>query len=276
MMKFREFFTHVPPPVIPREHGAWVMLLVPLVAAAGIARRLDGNFLLLSTASLAMFLGSVPLQTVYRYVAGIRSSSVRMRQAVWWSLAYGRIGLVALSVLLARGYPFLLILGGGGCLALLFSFEIAPRYPQSIVRDLVGAAGLSLGAPAAWYVLMGRIDPTLVVLWLFHLLFFSFSVFYVRLKIDLAGHKKSKGGSGKVSPVVFRTLIAFLFLFLVLFMLASTGVIQWPAVAAFVPIALHVLPGSLRISTSTSFKRLGLFLVLQSLLFASLLTFLRA
>ncbi|HKU26980.1 MAG TPA: YwiC-like family protein, partial [Candidatus Sulfotelmatobacter sp.] len=53
--------------IVPREHGAWGLLLVPMVTAAGVAFRESTNvfgFVLLLTAALSLFWLRTPLESL--------------------------------------------------------------------------------------------------------------------------------------------------------------------------------------------------------------------
>ena len=70
--------------IYPREHGAWGLLLVPMVTGAGIAFRESRNvfpFLLLLTAALAIFWLRTPLESLLR-TSAIRVQTQEERRTV--------------------------------------------------------------------------------------------------------------------------------------------------------------------------------------------------
>jgi hypothetical protein len=70
--------------IVPREHGAWGLLLVPMVTAAGVAFRQSTNvfpFVLLLTAALALFWLRTPLESLLG-ISAMRAETKEERGSV--------------------------------------------------------------------------------------------------------------------------------------------------------------------------------------------------
>ena len=186
--------------IVPREHGAWGLLLVPMVTGAGIALRQSSNlfpFVLLLTTAFALFWLRTPLESLLG-ISAIRAETKEERQSTMFAVFYlGAVSVLALSMLLWGGHNSLLWpLGAAagfffGAQALL---KIMWRQPSSkhstqrlrMLSEIVGTIGLTAAAPSAYYVITGKLDPTAWVLWIANLLFAGNQIHYVQLRIHTA------------------------------------------------------------------------------------------
>ncbi len=186
--------------IVPREHGAWGLLLVPMVTGAGIALRQSSNlfpFVLLLTTALALFWLRTPLESLLG-ISAMRAETKEERQSTMFAVFYlGAVSVLALSMLLWGGHNSLLWpLGAAagfffGAQALLKIMWRQPRSKHSAQRlrmlsEIVGTIGLTAAAPSAYYVITGKLDPTAWVLWIANLLFAGNQIHYVQLRIHTA------------------------------------------------------------------------------------------
>jgi hypothetical protein len=205
--------------IVPREHGAWGLLLVPMVTGAGIALRQGSNlfpFVLLLTTALALFWLRTPLESLLG-ISAMRAETKEERQTTMFAVFYlGAVSVLALSMLLWGGHNSLLWpLGAAagfffGAQALLKIMWRQPRLmwrrpprpsreaegerPRSkhsaqtlrMLSEIVGTIGLTAAAPSAYYVITGKLDPTAWVLWIANLLFAGNQIHYVQLRIHTA------------------------------------------------------------------------------------------
>jgi hypothetical protein len=261
----------IPTPIIPREHGAWAVLIVPMILAAAATGAWTVNVLLFVLSVLAVFLGYVPAQIVLRHHLVTPQSGERLRQARFWSCAYIGGGAVLALPLLVQGYVLLPAIGAAGMAALLANFLLTRRAPKTLASDLVAVLGLSLTGPGAYYVGTGVLDERAAMLWLLNFLFFGSSVFYVHMKLRAASAKKpalspaEKLAIGKYN-LFYHAVVIGLVAALVLYHRTSTI-----TAIAFIPMALHAVYGTYTLSSRVRFKTLGFLLLGQSLLFALVL-----
>lgn len=187
--------------VIPREHGAWGLLLVPLITGAGIASLGDLHilpFLLLAAAALALFWLRTPAESLLG-TSAVRAQTTEEKRMVKLAMAaFGTIALVALGALLWAGkhaglWPL------GAVAALSFATQALLKKfgrPARMWSEMAGTVGLTAGAPAAYYVVTGNFDGTAWMLWLANLLFAGDQIHYVQLRIHTA---KAEGLRAKLA-----------------------------------------------------------------------------
>ncbi len=249
----------IPPVVITREHGSWAVFGVPLLIGFGIAWRFPLDALVLLVAAFAAFLASVPAQ---RLVRGSANSLVAER---FWVVIYGLVAFVAGVVLLARGYAGVLAAAALAACAFAGSMAMVEGRRKTAWSDLVASAGLSLGAPMAYYVASGTSRGT-VILYVVTLLWFGWSMVHVHVKLRAAGGRARAGAFNAGRPMI----IYLVGLWMILAALVWQGSIPAHLLPAFVPATIHGIVGVTRLDRRTDFKRLGFLLLGQSLLFAIL------
>ena len=224
-------------PPMPREHGAWGILLIPFATAVGVA----GVWNL----PLALLLVTV----VCFYVA--RTSFLKQNFR-WTAVLLAGSATCMLPLLLVWKLWWLV---GFGILAAPLAFRKTER---SVAMQLLAVCGLTLTAPAAWYVATGRLDWRL---WLLNVLYFAGGVFYVKMHIAAAiqrGGNKLRLGAATLG---YYTAVAVVAAF------------WWPVGLAFVPVIVRAFVGVLKLSPTLRIKRLGWTEVVYSLIFAGLLVF---
>ncbi|MGH7495299.1 MAG: YwiC-like family protein [bacterium] len=87
----------IPPPIIPKEHGAWAVLLVPLLVGASVAGRFNLDVLYLTLSALSGFMSYVPVQTILRHFFVAPQGTEKLRAAIFWAASY--LGVAVLFVL---------------------------------------------------------------------------------------------------------------------------------------------------------------------------------
>jgi hypothetical protein len=262
---------NIPPPIIPREHGAWAVLFVPMIVMLMHAGSVRYTFFLLALSSLGLFMSYVPAQIVLKHMTGSPQNPEKYRQARIWGTTYAT-GSILLSIpLLLEGFYLLVPLGVIGILAFIFNFLMTRRYSKTIPGDLLSVFGLSLSGLGAYYVLNGVIDITGILLWIQVFLFFGSSVFYVHMKIQAAQTKahnlnyKDRFSLGKASLSYHAVVVLLLFIFALKQFIPAINVI------AFLPMSVHVIYGTWNLSARVRFKNLGFLLLGQSVLFTVLI-----
>jgi hypothetical protein len=258
----------IPEPVIPKEHGAWAVLFVPLVTGAAIAGGLSENVLLLGLSVLSVFLWTVPAQTLLRHVTFGPRQEAKLRGALFWGGVYLLFAIAFLIPLFARGYWLLAPIGFAGAGALFAGFIRQGRSPRTIAADIVSILGLTLSGLAACYVSSGTLSLLGITVWILSAVFFISSVFYVHMKIGSISSKNRRMHPGLLRMVNIMYQAGVL---LALTLLAIAGMTRWITVVAFIPMAAHVLYGTVRPSIDVEFKKLGLLLLAHSILFGIIL-----
>jgi hypothetical protein len=223
--------------IVPREHGAWGILLVPLFTGAccglldgGSADRL-APFLL---AALALFWLRTPVES-WAGAAPIRArtpAEIRLVRGAALLLAIVALGGLVWVFLGGRNRALIWI----GCAAsgafLLQSLVKRIRPGSRIAGQIVGASGLTSTAAAAYYVVTGHLGAVAFSLWAANLLFAANQIWFVQLRIHAAraADRKQKAAIGR-GFLVAQALLAILLLGA-----CAAGVVRWPAAMAFLPV----------------------------------------
>jgi hypothetical protein len=223
--------------IVPREHGAWGLLLVPMVTGAGVAGRESHNFfpfVLLLTAALALFWLRTPLESLLG-ISAIRAETGEERRDVAFVVAYlGAITALSLSMLLWAGRsPLLWLIGGAAGLAFIGQAllkKIGRRV--RMLSEIVGTIGLTSSAPAAYYAITGKLGTIALVLWLANLIFAGNQIHYVQIRIHSA---RLAGTRAKLSRGWAFAAGQFLMMG-VLTGACVLGFMPWIALIAFVPL----------------------------------------
>lgn len=227
-------------PPLPREHGAWGILLIPFATAVGVAGVFD--------LKVALLLGSI----LSFYMA--RTSFLK-RDFQWT--------FVLLAVSAGCTAPLLLVwklwwLAAFGGVAGLLAFRKTER---SVAMQLLAVCGLTLTAPAAWYVATGQLNQRAWWLWLLNVLYFAGGVFYVKMHVAAAIRRQRFETVTKRMRFGASTLIYY-------GALARVGVALWPVGLAYAPVVVRAVIGVMRLSPILRIKRLGWTEVAYSIAFA--------
>jgi hypothetical protein len=176
--------------VAPREHGAWGLLLVPLVTG-GIVGILDGGSSLplaaFTLAALALFWLRTPLES-WLGTGILRAQTSHERQSVAVTcLGLAAVAASALTFLFVRGNRDLLWLGSIAAAAFLVQALLRKLSRKTrMVSQIVGTIGLAITAPAAYYVVTERLDRNAWALWIVNILFAGNQVHFVQMRIHSA------------------------------------------------------------------------------------------
>jgi hypothetical protein len=235
---------------MPREHGAWGILLIPFATAVGIA----GTWNL----PVALLLVSV----MCFYVA--RTSF--LKQDTTWTLVLLAGSAVCLAPLLGVWRLWWLAALGAAAAPLAFR-----KTGRGVAAQLIAVAGLTLTAPAAWYVATGNLDRHAWLLWGLNFLYFAGGVFYVKMHVAAAIRRKRFETAAEKIRWGATNLVFYGGLALCVVGLALAHLIPWLATLAFAPVVVRAAIGVRRLSSTLRIQRLGWTEVAHSVMFAVLL-----
>jgi len=259
--------------IIPREHGAWGLLLIPLFTgiAAGVAS--NGQVLpliLFFVCALCLFWLRTPVESLLGSTP-IVARTPQERRTAWLA----SVGLSVLSIACLA----LLFWGGRNLKLMLFGAIAATAFVvQTVLRkmgretrmasQLVGAIGLTATAPAACYLGSGHVDVRGLTLWAANWLFAWNQIHFVQTRIHTA--RAMSTGEKWIRGKNF--LIAEALLLLGLMICALRHMIPWLVAVAFLPtlargVAWFVIPTS----GSLDVKKLGWSEMKQGVVFGVLL-----
>ena len=223
--------------IVPREHGAWGLLLVPMITAAGVGLRHGDNvfpFVLLLTAALALFWLRTPLESLLG-ISAIRAETKEERSSVTFVVAYlAIVAALALSMLLWAGQnPLLWPIGVAAAIAFVGQALLRKMGRRTrMLSEIVGTIGLASASPAVYYVITGKFGVAAWMLWLANLIFAGNQIHYVQIRIH----------SAKVVGVRAKLARAWAFAagqFVMAAVLAATCLLRWMpwvALIAFAPL----------------------------------------
>lgn len=174
---------------IPKEHGAWAMLITSLALGQAAAATVNLASIYLWLLAVAVFIVREPLSLLWRHRrrAGFSRRSLKLWAGGWLAA----IALLAGLLLTARGTAFMLFAMPA---AILFGLQLAWQHTLarwSLPAELAGTAGVTLSAPAAYYVATGRLGVTGASLWPVLLAYFAAQVLYVRWQLRAPASKTS-------------------------------------------------------------------------------------
>lgn len=177
--------------ILPREHGAWGLLLVPMVTGAGVAFRQTSHIfplILLLTAALALFWLRTPLESLMG-TSAMRAQTLEESHTLrsFIVLLAGTAALALAALLWAGRNADLWPLGAGVAGAFVGQAILKKLGRRTrMLSEMVGTIGLTASAPAAYYVITGEFNATAWMLWLANILFAGDQIHYVQLRIHTA------------------------------------------------------------------------------------------
>lgn len=258
-------------PMLPNEHGAWAVWIVPFIIGTTAAGKITWQIIPLFFATLFLFTSYFPLTILIRSREGKYNDEWNLLQAKLWLTIYLTLGfLCGLPLVLVAGRPLLLLLAAlaWGCFS-LYLFLTRDK-PKGLAGDLAAVMGLTFTAPAAYYTLKGAIDATAFSVWILNLLFFFGTVFYVHMKIDARAAKKEFSALRERLNAGKFTLLYYLSMLAVIVMLVLIRIAPPQVIVAYLPMTVHAVYGTIQLTNQVSFKRLGFALLGQSLIFGIL------
>lgn len=258
--------------LVPREHGAWGMLLVPLAtgAAVGLTRgRQALPLLLFLLAAMSVFWLRTPLESWLGTTPLHAQNAAERRTVLAFILSLSSLAALLFTALFWGGQNRAL-LPLGALVLLAFMTQAALKKLSRKLRmaaQVVGAIGLTATAPAAYIVAAGHFDFVAATLWLANWLFAGDQIHFVQLRIHAA---KAQETSEKLRRG--RSFLAGqLGLSAVLIVAASSGVLPWLALLAFAPVLFRGIAWFLRSAQPLAVRRLGWSELAQSVAFGVLL-----
>ncbi|MCB9134286.1 MAG: YwiC-like family protein [Anaerolineales bacterium] len=178
----KQFFKkHV---ALTQEHGSWVFLFMPLIVGlfAGGTWTAASGFLLLT--ALAAFLFKQPLTMAVKIMSGRRGRQ-DLPAAYFWMAVYGVMTLVGFVGMWGQGVAWLLILALPGIPVLGWYLFLVTRRAErrQIGVEIVASGALALGAPAAYWIGLGKMDTLGWCLWLLIWFQSAASIVYAALRL---------------------------------------------------------------------------------------------
>ncbi len=258
--------------IVPREHGAWGLLLIPLftgIAASFASAKQVWPLLVFTVAALALFWLRTPVESLLGTGLLTAQTSRERRTALIASCLLAAVATVCLAAVMWNGRALTLLLLGT-VTALSVAIQAGLRKLGRWARmpaQLVGTIGLTCAAPAAYYVGTGHLDRRAFALWGANWIFAGNQIHFVQLRIHNAraatfSEKFARGRAFFLAQPMLLVALAF----------ASIG--RWvPALAmfAFVPVLVRGSLWFFRGPESLNVRGLGWSEMRQGMVFGILL-----
>ncbi|RXT05790.1 YwiC-like family protein [Ammoniphilus sp. CFH 90114] len=161
-------------PLIPKQHGAWAMLVIPF--ALGVIAG-EPSWL-----HIPLFIGWLFLYlATYSLLMAVKGKQVN--HYLRWTLIYG--GLAGVSLILPILEIGKITYFGFAMIPFLFINALYSKRnkERALFNDLCAIAAFGIGGLTSYYVGTGKLDQTAFMVWGFSMLFFIGSTFYVKTMI---------------------------------------------------------------------------------------------
>lgn len=176
--------------MIPKEHGAWPIILISILAGILYSGRVFYGQMLFAASVMSFFLLYLP---VYTFI-GDRVKQKRLNiDALRWILIYFVSGVVFASVAIPLNclinYNRIAIFS-----ALIFSISVllSVKAKMSFGRNVVAAIGMTFTAPAMYFYSTQIYSVEMFRVWLYCLIVFVSAVMYVQSKMKGKDEPKGK------------------------------------------------------------------------------------
>ncbi|MEM9274554.1 MAG: YwiC-like family protein [Cyanobacteria bacterium P01_F01_bin.143] len=166
-------------PTFSREHGVYIVLLVSFLTGAAAAQQWTW------TTTLALICVFCAFQAEHPIAWQIRQrKSWKPRLLVWASLYSGMAIAIALWLMWqsSHRFEFLIIYAFVIAALIVDVISVWHRQQKSRLNELITFAAVCLSAPLAYLATIGSISPIVIALWILNTLFFSSTIFTVKLR----------------------------------------------------------------------------------------------
>jgi len=183
--------------LVPREHGSWGLWLLPLISGAVVGYVFDPHAALapvlwFGLATASAFLIYQPLESLLGLSLVKPRSQRQQRTALIWIIVLTIAAVCSVLELLHLQRFMVLVIGvvAAGCFGVRSLLGRSRRV--RVLKQLIGALGLSATAAGAYYAATGKMDRTALLLWLASWLFAVGQIEYVQLRLRSAQVRSSR------------------------------------------------------------------------------------
>lgn len=160
--------------LVPKQHGAWAMLIIPFVLGA-----YAGGF---SWLHLPLFLGWLGLYlATYPFLMAVKTK--RKNEYMRWFYGYFSVAIIMLIIPLV--FEWKLVYFGIAMIPFFFInlYFAKKKDERALTNDIAAIASFCIGGLASFYIGRGTLTAQAWELYLFCFLFFIGSTFYVKTMI---------------------------------------------------------------------------------------------
>ena len=251
---------------IPREHGAWAMWIVPMLSAA-LTTHFSLSFLLLFLCFALLYVVHHPIVMLVKRRANSQSDGKK------FVLAVGVPAIVlGNALILIYDLPWLVLFGMLELALFVFSVKaFVDKEQRTFANELTIVAALTLSAPASYYTITHAVDRRAVMLYILNFLFFGSSVFYVKMRIEFLrtkGFWRSEAEKARSMTVAYHVVLVA-----VILLMSAMKSVNILVLLGFLPMLVQVTVGIFSKNTRMNFTRLGIALIVQSVVFLTAVGF---
>lgn len=205
--------------VVPREHGAWGLLLVPLFTGASVglaSTQRAWPLILFTVAALALFWLRTPVESLLGTTPLSAQTPAERRASLIASTGLGAVSAACLAGLLWNGRNRGLLLLGGIVVLAFVAQTLLMKLGRKLrlMAQMLGAIGLTCTAPAAYYVATEQLDARAWLLWSANWIFAGNQIHFVQLRIHATrattvGQKLGRGRVFLLGQILLLPILAF-------------------------------------------------------------------
>lgn len=160
--------------LLPKQHGAWAMLILPFVLGMVVGSP-SWLHILLFIGWLMLYLATYPLIMVFKN----KQKELHLK----WFIRYMIVALLALIIPIVQ-VPELIFFGFAMAPFFLINIYFAKRNNErALLNDFCAIVAFGIGGVASFYAGQGELSVTAFLVWLFTILFFMGSTFFVKTLI---------------------------------------------------------------------------------------------
>jgi len=170
---------------LPQDHGSWMFIISPLLVGLFAGRHFNNGSLYLLIAAMTAFLMRQPIMVAIKAFSG-RRSRADLPAARFWINVYGGILILTVIGLITQGFLFVLFLAVPGIPVFAWHLWLVSRREErrQAAVEILATGVLSLAAPAAYWVGVGRYDVTGWWLWILVWMQTAASIVYAYLRLE--------------------------------------------------------------------------------------------
>jgi len=245
--------------MIPREHGAWVMLYVPFLMGVLVAPEPFPYSIPALLFVTGGYCARAPISVLFSRRRQRHGEATRWLAGFAAMAGIGAVGLLSHSAV--RTMSAVVVVGA---VSFVVNLWLATRREhRGFVGELVGIAGLVLTAPLGYLAANGPDSTMLVELWLLNLLYFGSSIVYVKWRVA----NLTSSGDGNASRRALAGLATYHGVGAAcLGCLIVSGFVPPPVAWAYVPLALRYGLGRV-VSVNPTLTQVGVSEVIFAVLY---------
>ncbi len=260
--------------LIPKEHGAWAIFILPYFVGATVGGGISGRGILGFFGIILLFLSRQPLNLILKmYFSEVRLQRIK-RGELWQAFLLflgGGVGIFFWLIVRNRLGDLIKI----GLIALfLFLFHTylaLYRKERTLFGELLGVALLAISAPVGVVLSGGKLSRGTLILWLLNVFYFAGSIFYIKMRKKAVRARKKIPSFPFNINLVKECLTYIVLLIIILVLLVFTKSVPVLVPLAFIPMVIYTLWGIIVLRPKFEIMKQGLVQTSLALIFSVLI-----